>query len=183
MQRITDAHRNIISQKREPNKSILEANLNEKYGKVHSVRFENKQGVIEKGFGYEDDISAGSFSEIMIDGINIFQTEQTSQMERIINVDFDFPVLQMFFLFKGDSAVSHHNGEKIIHNISANEHNMVYRPYFRGNYHLQSNFLKNFGVQLTEKFFNRLIDINSEPLYRLAESIQKGEEHVLMSRK
>ncbi len=70
-----------------------------------------------------------------------------------------------------------------MHSIIGNEHNLVYRPYFHGNYHLQGNHLKNFGIQLTDKFFNRLIDINSEPLYKLAESMQKNEEFALTSNK
>ena len=89
----------------------------------------------------------------------------------------------MFFLFKGDSAVSNFKEEKLIHSITANEHNLVYRPHFQGNYHLKTNNLKNFSIQLTEKFYNRLIDVNSKPLYNLAESIQKGEEHILMSKR
>ncbi len=100
MQRANNISLKVISQKREPNKSILESNLGENYGKIHSVRFKNLQGVIEKGFGYEDNISVGKFSEIIIDGINIFYTDQKAQQDRIINVDLDFPVIQMFFLLK-----------------------------------------------------------------------------------
>lgn len=130
--------------------------------------------LIEQGFLFNDDLSTGNLRMIHIDGANIFFNELTSSQSRVVNAEFNEPALQMYFLLEGENCLSV-NKNKSLGTISENQHNVFFRPSFKGQYHLHGKKFQNFGIQLSEKFYNRLINPNSKVLNNFFEKIEKRE--------
>ncbi len=186
MQRVNSNRLKIISQKREPDKSILESNLHGSNGKIHSFHFEKKQGVIEKGFGYEDEVSAGNFSEIMMDGINIFYTEQQATKERIINVDFNFPVIQMLFLFKREDIDRLNEAKLFIEKNMLAEFSLPELSHMVGinEFELKKGFKELFGTtainylnELKMGYVKRLLLDEKKNVFEVAMELGYSEPH------
>jgi len=136
-----------------------------------------ENGLMERGFRFNDQISTGTFNEIYIDGAHIFYNSLSSNKTRVVNAEITNPVMQMYFLLEGSNCISN-KSNKVLRSISRNQHNVFFRQSFKGEYHLEGKRFQNFGIQLSEKFFNRLIDVNSKSLNNIFEGIQKKEEFI-----
>jgi AraC-like DNA-binding protein len=147
---------------------------------IQVIHNNSESGLKEQGFRFNDHISTGTFNEIFIDGAHIFYNNLLSNKTRVVNAEINNPVMQMYFLLEGNNCITN-KSNKILRSISQNQHNLFFRQSFKGEYHLEGKRFQNFGIQLSEKFFNRLIDINSKSLENIFEGIQKRKEFIQLA--
>ncbi|MFO7448228.1 MAG: AraC family transcriptional regulator [Ignavibacteriaceae bacterium] len=145
-----------------------------------SVYDKKETGLQERSILFDDESSKGSFNEIYIEGAHIFYGDFFIHRTRVIEAEVLSPIVQMYFLLSGNNVVTY-PGNKVMSQIKYNENNIFLRSYSKGKYHLEGNKLQNFGIQLSEKFFSRLINGNCAQLDKIAEGVEKGKEYVQLS--
>lgn len=158
-------------------------------GKVHLHTWGNaeitqthyllEEGLLERGFNLKEDFANGNSNEIRINDAHIFYNDYELLKTRVLDKEITTPVMQMYFLLAGENKVTDNNSN--LGAISQNRHNVFYRSSFQGQYHLLGNKFENFGIQLTEKFFNRLLDQNSKTLDNILIGIANKSNDIQLS--
>ena len=84
------------------------------------------------------------------------------------------PSIQMYFSLEGRSSAHSRNNHSIC-SLADRQHTLRYTPHFEGYYEIGSPKMRNFGVELHEPLFRRLVAGELECLKRLQDAIDAGE--------
>lgn len=124
-----------------------------------------------------------NFSEVKINGADIFSGNSKLVQEITMREQTDTPALNMYFSIQGTSSAWEANSkDKYV--LKDNQHAVAFAPGFDGYYALSSPEVRNFGISLYEPFFNRLYSTDLECLKRFWDKVNAGKmadisEHAL----
>jgi AraC family transcriptional activator of pyochelin receptor len=131
---------------------------------IHKAEFTDYLG----NTGYID------FSEVKINGADIFSGNSKLEHEITIREQNQTPTLSMYFSIQGTSSAWEANSnEKYV--LKDNEHALTFAPAFDGYYALSSPEVRNFGISLYEPFFSRLYSADLECLKRFWDKVDAGK--------
>ncbi|ACU03687.1 helix-turn-helix- domain containing protein AraC type [Pedobacter heparinus DSM 2366] len=115
-----------------------------------------------------------SFSEVKINGADIFSGNSKLVQEITLREQTDTPALNMYFSIQGISSAWEANSkDKYV--LKDNQHAATFAPGFDGYYALSSPEVRNFGIALYEPFFSRLYATDLECLKRFWDKVSEGK--------
>jgi AraC-like DNA-binding protein len=115
-----------------------------------------------------------SITLIENEGSIIFYTHNQHDRELIYNEYQEEPCVNLYFSLEGISA-AYPKGNNANVVLTDNHHIIQYTPYFEGQYSISGPRLRNFGISLSESFFQRLLITDFECLKRFWDKIHNGQ--------
>lgn len=154
---------------------------------VHEIIYENErrlspvmdEGIREHTLGGDYRFGRAELIEILFGGVYITYGDIHLREHTVLKIDADFPFVEMHFAFSGESR-SHFDDQNYTCAFSANQHNILYAPYFTGNMEISAHAgLKMFEVGLALPLFKRLANNDSALLETMLKHIQDQRSGML----
>ncbi len=113
-------------------------------------------------------------SECRFEGVDIFSAHSKQEREvRMIEYQ-QKPLLSLYFSLEGCCGAYQSQRHKH-YPLKDHQHTVSYAPQFDGYYTIESPSVRNFGIVLTESFFQKLMVDDQQGLQRFWEKAQAGK--------
>lgn len=138
-----------------------------------------EEGIRENVLGGNYRFGNASMHEILFDGVYITFGDVHLKEQTVLRIEADAPFVEMHFTFTGHSK-SHFEDQQQTFAFNANQHNIMYAPYFRGSFEVSHHVgLKMFEVGLSLSLFHRLANHDNAVLDKLLKHIQEQRSGML----
>lgn len=141
---------------------------------VYRISTENAGGMLETNLHVKSEYNRAECTEIRMEGLKVFFARNELERRVSVRAQQDIPTIDMYFQLRGNSRAKTCEG-KDLGGFSTHQHNMFYSPSFDGQYLLEDKVVHNMSIQLTEKFYERLIDPHMRSMGQLVENMQKKQ--------
>lgn len=141
---------------------------------IYQVSTENMGGMVETNLHIKGEYNRAECTEIHMEGLKIFFARNELERRMSVRAQQDIPTVDMYFQLCGHASAKTTAG-KNLSTLTTHQHNIFYSPSFDGQYLLEDKVVHNASIQLTEKFYERLIDPHMRSMGQLAESMGKKQ--------
>ncbi|RRB04641.1 helix-turn-helix domain-containing protein [Larkinella rosea] len=137
--------------------------------------FASKNGIDENYIQLNHRIGTFSRKQIWFDGIHLsFGSLRLNQPVRI-KAEVDTPILEMHFSLSGRSRSQLKGISTGSHTFNHQQHNLIYTPYFEGQFEIESPENQLFEIHFSESYVERFIAGNEQLMQGIARQIAKRE--------
>lgn len=147
---------------------------------AYPERFYSEEGITERIIVINESFGKSSLKEIFFDGVYISVGALNIFKPTILHTKADFETVAMHFCIEGSSHSRLQGSSKNFTTFGANQHNLIYMPYYEGKLELPEYAdMKMLEINLTLEFFQRIASEDFPVFKSFFENIRSKSHGIL----